>query len=129
MSFDKDAVEALRIAGDFDVRDFYPAPFPEDIQTIELEKFSLSKLLNGDEEEGERLFTSCTTTGFCYLDMLDHSVGRQMWRDVCNIHRLGQDRFSSTAMEEKLTYKLRAGVRVFDRGWVLSGRFGFCPCV
>ena len=118
MSFDTRAEEALRMAGDFNVQDFYPAPFPEDVPTIELEKISLCKLLNGDEAEAKRVFNICTSTGFFYLDMLDHATGRRIWRSVCNICRDSHDRLSNTPMEEKLKYKPLGGVRVFDRGWV-----------
>ena len=118
MSFYIRAEEALRTAGDFKVQDFYPAPFPEDVPVIELEKISLCKLLNGDEAEAERVFNICTTTGFFYLDLLDHATGRQIWRNACNICQFSHDRFSTTPMEEKLKYKPLGGVRVFDRGWV-----------
>ena len=116
MSFNKHAEKALRMAGDFDLQDFYPAPFPEDAPTIPLEKISLCKLLNEDEAESQRVFNVCTTTGFFYLDMLDHATGRQAWRSACHIRRLGQERLSNTPMEEKLRYKPLGGVSVFDRG-------------
>ena len=74
--FTTQAEEALRIAGSFKVEDFYPAAFPENVPTVELEKVSLSKLLNGDKSEAKRVFDICTTTGFFYLDVLDHPVGR-----------------------------------------------------
>jgi alpha-D-ribose 1-methylphosphonate 5-phosphate C-P lyase len=106
------------MAGKFNVQDLYPAPFPEDVSIVDLEKVSLCKLLNGDEPEAERVFNICTTTGFFYLDMLDHPTGRQIWRSACNICQLGRDRFSNTTVEEKLQYKPLGGVRVFDRGWV-----------
>ena len=120
MSFNTHAEDALRMAGDFDVHAFYPAPFPEDVPTIPLERISLCKLLDGDKAEAERVFNICTTTGFFYLDMLDHATGRQTWRSACNIHRLGQERFTDTPMKEKLQYKPLGGVRVFDRGCVAS---------
>jgi hypothetical protein len=120
MSFRKRAEEALRIAGDFKVEDFYAAPFPNDIPAMELQKISLGKLLNDDEAESKRVFDICTTTGFFYLDMLDHAVGRQMWRSACNIHQIGRECFSKTTAEEKFKYKPLGsdGLRVFDRGCV-----------
>jgi len=118
MSFTTQAAEALRIAGNSNIHDFYPAPFPDDVPTIELEKISLSRVLNGDEIEAGRLFKICATIGFFYLDMLDHPTGRQLWQSACNLHRLGQQRFSLTPMEQKLQYKPLEGIRVFDRGWV-----------
>ena len=95
MSFYTRAEEALLMAGDFNVHDFYPAPFPEDVPTIELEKISLCRLLNGDAAEAERVFNICITTGFFYLDMLDHATGRQIWRSAYNICRLSRDRLST----------------------------------
>ena len=120
MSVNIHAEEALRIAGNFNVQDFYPAPFPEDVESITLERISLGKLLNGDEIEAARVFSICTTVGFFYLDLLDHVVGRQIWRSACKIRQLGQERLSNTSMEEKLQYKPLDGVRVFDRGCVVS---------
>lgn len=120
MSSNTHAEEALRMAGDFDLQEFYPAPFPEDVPTIPLERISLCKLLNGDKVEAERVFNICTSTGFFYLDMLDHATGRQTWRSACSIRRLGQERLSNTPMEEKLQYKPLGGVSVFDRGCVVS---------
>jgi len=113
------AEEALRIAGDFEVEDFYTAPFPEDVPIAQLEKISLCKLFNGDEAEAERIFNTCKTTGFFYLDLLDHAIGRQIWRSACNIGRFGQDRFSAISMEEKLKYRPPGGVGVFDRGYIV----------
>ena len=76
MSFSSLAEEALLLAGDFNVKDFYAAPSPEDAPTIELQKISLGKLLNGDEAEAKHVVEICTSTGFFYLDMLDHATGR-----------------------------------------------------
>lgn len=116
MSFYTQAAEALRIAGAFNVHDFYPADFPPDALTVPLEKISLSRLINGDKDEADRLFHTCRTVGFFYLDMLDHALGRQLWRIACNLHQLGREKFSTTPVEEKMKYKSREGVRVFDRG-------------
>jgi hypothetical protein len=116
MSHQANAAEALRIAGYSEVQDFYPAPFPTNVPTIELERFSLSRLLNGNEAEATRLFNTCTTIGFFYLDMLDHPTGRRLWRSACNVHHRGRDLLLGTPMKEKLKYKPLGGVRVFDRG-------------
>jgi len=120
MSFRKRAEGALRIAGDFKVEDFYAAPFPDNVPAMELQKISLGRLLNNDEAESKRVFDICTTTGFFYLDMLDHAVGRQMWQIACNIHQIGRDCFSKTTVEDKFKYKPLGsdGLRVFDRGYL-----------
>ena len=109
-------IEALRMAGPFEAQDFYSAESPSNVPTIALEKFSLSLLLNGHKDEAERLFKICRTTGFFYLDMLDHPMGRQLWRSACKLHQLGRETFRDTPLEEKMKYKTRPGVRVFDRG-------------
>lgn len=108
--------EALHMAGFSEVEDFYPAEYPSSVPTIELEKVSLSLLINQDMDEAERLLKICRTIGFFYLDMLDHPMGRQLWRSACKLHHLGRDRFRDTPLEEKMKYKTRPGVRVFDRG-------------
>lgn len=120
MSESVSAEQALRIAGDeFDVHEFYPVPFPDDVPVAELEKISLSKILNGVRSECDRLFKTCTEVGFFYLDMLDHPAGRQLWRSACKLRQLGQDRLVSTPMEQKCQFKPRPGIRVFDRGRVV----------
>lgn len=114
----KDEIEAIRMAGFDDVKSFYPAEFPADVPTIPLEKISLSRIINEDTAEAKRLFKICRTTGFVYLDMLDHHIGRQLWRSARRVHQLGRRKFEDTPVEEKLKYKTKAGVRVFDRGSV-----------
>ncbi|KAI9699568.1 MAG: hypothetical protein M1820_007066 [Bogoriella megaspora] len=118
MSFNERAEEALRVAGHSVIQDFYPAPFPEEVATVELEKISLCRLLNGDDIEAERVFDICTTTGFFYLDMLDHAAGRRIWKSACDICQLGHDLLAETPMEEKVKFKPLGGIRVFDRGYL-----------
>lgn len=122
MSFQDQTEEALHLAGDreyeYRVEDFYPATFPDDVPIIKLEKVSLSKLVNGNSAEARRVFDIYTTTGFFYLDMLDHPTGRQLWRTICRVCCRSHERFINTPMEEKLKYKPLDGVRVFDRGFV-----------
>jgi isopenicillin N synthase-like dioxygenase len=123
MSYQTRAENALRLAGgdghEYEIEEFYPVPFPDDVPTIQLEKISLSKLLNGDPLEAKNVFDICTTTGFFYLDMLDHPTGRQLWQNVCKVCHRGRERFVNTPVEEKLKYKPLDGVRVFDRGYAL----------
>ena len=96
--------------------DLYPAPFPENVPIANLEKISLNKLLTDDEVEAQKLFEVCTSTGFFYLDMMDHPKGRKMWEDACIACRLGMDVLPNVPMQEKKLYKARAGIRVLDRG-------------
>ncbi|KAL9002897.1 MAG: hypothetical protein Q9188_004203 [Gyalolechia gomerana] len=97
--------------------DLYPVPFPDDAPIANLEKISLYKLLNDDEDEAQRLFKVCKETGFFYLDMMDHPKGKQMWEDACTACRAGQDVLPRVPMQEKKLYKAPAGVRVLDQGY------------
>ena len=98
------------------IDEFCPAPFPEGLPTIKLEKISLNKLLNGDDAEACKLFETCTRTGFFYLNMMDHPTGKKMLEDACVVCRAGKDVFTNLSMDEKRTFKTRTCVGVFDRG-------------
>lgn len=120
MTVSTSAEQALRMASDdFDVHEFYPVPFPDDVPVAELENISLSKILNGVRSECDLLFKACTEVGFFYLYMLDHPADRQFSRSACKLRQLGQDRLASTPMEQKCQFKPRSGIRVFDRGRVV----------
>lgn len=108
---------SIKMAVD-NMADLYPVPFPDDAPTANLEKISLYKLLNDDEDEGQRLFKVCKETGFFYLDMMDHPKGKQMWEDACTACRAGQDVLPRVPMQEKKLYKAPAGVRVLDQGYI-----------
>ena len=99
---------------DKDMQKLYPVPFPADAPIAHLENISLSKLLSNDAAEAQRLFDVCTDTGFFYLDMMDHPVGKTMWEDACVACRSGQDILPVTPMATKKAYKARAGIKVLD---------------
>jgi alpha-D-ribose 1-methylphosphonate 5-phosphate C-P lyase len=99
-----------------DLNDLYPAPFPDDVPLVPLQKLSLDKLLHHDTAEAERLFEVCTDTGFFYLDMMDHPMGRQMWEDTCVAVRAGMDVLPRVPMAEKKAFKAPADIKVLDRG-------------
>ncbi|THY32913.1 Clavaminate synthase-like protein [Aureobasidium pullulans] len=46
-------------------------PFPEDVATAPLLRVRLSKLMNGDGEETNKLWEACCRLGFFYLDLRD----------------------------------------------------------
>lgn len=98
------------------MEDLYPVPFPDDVRFAQLEKISLYKLLNDEDDEAQRMFKICRETGFFYLDMMDHPKGNQMWEDACSACRAGQDVLPRVPMHEKKLFKAPAGVRVLDRG-------------
>lgn len=99
-----------------DMSDLYPAPFPDDVPIAHLEKISLDKLLHHDPAEAQRLFDVCTDTGFFYLDMMDHPMGRRMWEDACIAVRSGLDVLPEVPMDEKKAFKAPADIKVLDRG-------------
>lgn len=98
------------------MEDFVPVAFPTDVPTIELEKISLNKLLNDDEVESRKMFEICASTGFFYLDMMDHPKGRQLWADACHACRVGKEELPTHSIEEKKSYKPRDRTGIFDRG-------------
>jgi hypothetical protein len=93
-----------------------PPPFPKGLPTIDLPKISLSKLLDGDEDEAQTLFDICTRTGFFYLDLMDHPKGRKFWESACLARQIGARFMSTLSMEEKDTFKQREDVGILDRG-------------
>jgi len=98
------------------IEEFCPVPFPEGLPTIELERISLNKLLNGDDVEARKVFETCTRTGFFYLNMSDHAKGRKMLEDTCMTCRVAKDVLTNLPMDEKRTYRTPPRVGVFDRG-------------
>lgn len=92
------------------------APFPEGFQCIDLPRISLDKLLNDDDEEAQKIFDICTTTGFFYLDLNDHPKGEKLWNDGCEACRIGLKALPVMSMEEKLSYRAREKIGVFDMG-------------
>lgn len=100
-----------------DLSDLFPAPFPDNVPTIELPKISLNKLLNEDPGELEKIFKICTRTGFFYLNMMDHPKGKKMYEDACLCCRIGMETLPNLPMEEKNKYPIRDRHGVFDRGY------------
>lgn len=98
--------------------DFVPVPFPNNVPTIELEKISIAKLLSDDQSECHKIFEICGSTGFFYLNMMDHPKGRQLWEDACHACRVGKQVLPERTIEEKKTYKTRDRVGIFDKGYV-----------
>ncbi len=86
-------------------KNFYPEPFPEGLPTFNLERISLAKLIDDDQEEAERLFKICTHEGFCYIDLMDHPKGLRLLEDAHLVHGIGKDVFSNTSMAEKFSFK------------------------
>lgn len=50
-----------------ELNDRYPAPFPDDVQTIELQKITIKELLDyGGDGTSQRLFDILSAEGFFY---------------------------------------------------------------
>lgn len=93
-----------------------PLPLPAGLPTIELPKISLAKLLNDDEEEAKILFDICVSSGFFYLDLMDHPKGRKLWESACLARSAGQKFMSTLSMEQKDAFLKRSEVGILDRG-------------
>ena len=57
-------------------------PFPKDIPTADVPKFSLAKLSSGDSTYARKLFETCRTTGFFLLEMGGDESGDDMIKDI-----------------------------------------------
>jgi hypothetical protein len=91
-------------------------PFPDGYPTIELPQISLNRLLEGDQGEIERIWSICKSTGFFYLNLTDHPQGIKLWNDGVEACEVGQATLGKLPMKEKLAYKARERLGVFDMG-------------
>lgn len=82
----------------------YP-PFPEDVPTVELQTITLSKLLEGDVVEKDRVFKQCVGRGFFYLALDGCETGETILRGADQIALTGE-RVFKLPLEEKMQYKM-----------------------
>ena len=59
----------------------YP-PFPNDVPTVEVPTFSLSKLSSGDKAQSEALLQICRTRGFFLLDLKGDAEGEKLLKNI-----------------------------------------------
>ncbi|KAJ4388186.1 hypothetical protein N0V93_008793 [Gnomoniopsis smithogilvyi] len=85
----------------------YP-PFPDDVPSVSLKTYSLARLAKGDKELEDRLFETCKTQGFFYLD-LNGSQASSMQRDCDDIARLAE-RVFQLPEEEKEKYPMKDSI-------------------
>ena len=78
-------------------------PFPDDIPTAPLLRVSLKNLLDGVEEESNRLFQASKDLGFFYLDVTGTPIGGSILKDVDQLFDLGEQLFDLD-LEEKQRY-------------------------
>ncbi|KAI2468475.1 putative oxidoreductase [Annulohypoxylon bovei var. microspora] len=84
--------------------DLYP-PFPEDIPAVELQTITLSKLLEEDPAEQDRVFKACVGRGFFYLALDGCETGETILRGADQIAITGE-RVFKLPFEEKMRYKM-----------------------
>lgn len=85
----------------------YPK-FPSDVPTAKLSKLHLQKLQSDNEEESQKLFQSCRTSGFFLLDLHGTPEGDTMLSDVGEIFKLAGQLFSLET-DTKMKYHMRNG--------------------
>lgn len=91
-------------------------PFPDGYPVIELPQISLKKLLEDDQDEIDKIWNICKSTGFFYLNLTDHHEGLKLWNDGVDACGVGQATLARLSMEDKLAYKSRERLGVFDMG-------------
>jgi isopenicillin N synthase-like dioxygenase len=89
----------------------YP-PFPSDVSTAPLNRISLSKLLNDDEDEKECLFVACKTHGFFYLELGDSPQGQTLKEGGEQIARVAEEAFA-LPLDEKQKYAFAKTKTIF----------------
>ncbi|KAL9054588.1 MAG: hypothetical protein Q9162_004051 [Coniocarpon cinnabarinum] len=67
--------------------------FPIGLKEAPISRISLGKLLAKDESESARLFSSCQTYGFFYMDLTDCSEGKELLKQSDQIRELAKAAF------------------------------------
>ena len=93
-------------------------PFPTSVPLAPLHRISLSKLLEHDTEEENRLWQACCDIGFFYLDLRTGNVDApdevdtsQILRLVDNLFQL-EESFFDLPLEEKIKYDFAERLKV-----------------
>ncbi|MCJ1439175.1 hypothetical protein MMC27_008566 [Xylographa pallens] len=76
-------------------------PFPNDVPCAPLLKLSFRKLLDGDNEESDRLFEASKQLGFFYLDLRDSLEGDSILKDVDELFTIGEQLFDLDGDEKQ----------------------------
>lgn len=96
--------------------ELYP-PFPDDTLAIDLPIVALSKLLNGDVAEQDKVFEACTRRGFFYLELGGCDAGETILNGAGKIAAVSEGVFR-LPLEEKMRYK--QGKQIFGYKWAGS---------
>jgi isopenicillin N synthase-like dioxygenase len=103
--------------------DQYP-PFPDGLNTVELQTISLVKLLSNDEVEQERVFEACKGRGFFYLELSGSGPGEVILKGAEDIARVGAKTFQ-LPLDEKMKYKQGANLFGYkDIGATVTDKMG-----
>lgn len=78
-------------------------PFPDNVPTADVPKFSLSKLSSGDVIYAGQLFETCRRTGFFLLDMGGDKTGDTMIKEIDAMFDISNNIFDLDT-EEKRKY-------------------------
>ncbi|KAF6218658.1 hypothetical protein HO133_006009 [Letharia lupina] len=90
-------------------------PFPKDVSTADVPKFSLSRLFSGDSVYAHEVFETCRTTGFFLLEMGGEEIGDNMISEVDAMFDISNNVFD-LEIEEKTRYAQDASKGKFT-GW------------
>ncbi|KAH8705473.1 putative 1-aminocyclopropane-1-carboxylate oxidase [Talaromyces proteolyticus] len=78
-------------------------PFPGNMLVMDLDRLSLAKLLDHDDEECRRFYLACEKIGFFYLDMRSQKDGQSILSYADKLFRVSEQLFS-LKVEEKGKY-------------------------
>jgi hypothetical protein len=68
-------------------------PFPENVPMAPLLSISLSKLIQGDQDETDKLWEACCELGFFYLDLRDGSTSPNNYPKPSSVNDLAEKHF------------------------------------
>ena len=76
-------------------------PFPKDVPTANVPKFSLSKLSSGEYTYARELFETCRTTGFFLLEMGGEETGDNMIKEIDAMFDISNNIFDLDIKEKR----------------------------
>ena len=75
-------------------------PFPPNIPTADVSKFSLSRLSSGDAAYARKLFETCRTTGFFLLDLSGGKTGEKIISEIDAMFEISKNVFDLDIKEK-----------------------------
>ena len=92
-------------------------PFPENVPTADVPKFSLAKLSSGDASYASKLFETCRRTGFFLLEMGGEETGDNIIKEIDAMFDISNSIFDLD-IEEKRKYAQEASKGRFTGYWI-----------